>query len=630
MNGSIYYIDKSSQTFADNLAAFGLAYVLNALADDRVQVRLEDQGSVFAVVCEPALRPEWIAQCKHFVGAPFLVTYDRKTQAKVVKGTSLSLRDVPEEGGETVVDYEVEKTANAVYFEWRKQLSADERKRVMRGELAGPPPPHRHWDIFRAVNPAALQGYNALMAEWWRGRNVFAQLVQALLQMTKQTPNDLDGAEDLWAKVCKAHGWPKPKEATALQLVNPAQGKGVNSPKAGWREPNNLKGFWLLEWLKVVGLFYGGITRIVANPSDPRDAKDRKTYVLVPVHLAWHTHVDVMADFRQGMPGTDTPIKLDILVTLRYTIAFLRHYEGARADDMASERWGERPSDLVSGMQMAFYKSLGQSPAVMNIATLNLPRWVAPRDPVSLAQMESALNEHLLIIQSLDETRGEQLNLLASYRDFLSGNDLDPFFEFTTAYSGFIMSQYERRKYVRPFTTTTLEVLFMNTDTLGLSRIVQDEGFRNIARAIRQATITAQYRKANKERFLVRYDVRYGLGQQLARKAAYPNEFVAELTAFLHLYNAENSQMQENLNSRYQGKIPEGVRRQMRRSIKVSDIEAILSLIDEYQDSRLICNLLVAYGYAREPYEKDDNEPASEVDTMAYAGETDEPETNEE
>ena len=53
-------------------------------------------------------------------------------------------------------------------------------------------------------------------------------------------------------------------------------------------------------------------------------------------------------------------------------------------------------------------------------------------------------------------------------------------------------------------------------------------------------------------------------------------------------------------------------------------------LIDEYQDSRLICNLLVAYGYAREPYEKDDNEPASEVDTMAYAGETDEPETNEE
>jgi hypothetical protein len=629
MTISTYYIDKASQTFADNLAAFGLAYVLNALADGRAEVQLEDQGSVFAVTCEPALQPEWVAQRAFFVGAPFLVTYDRKTQGKAIKGTAMSLSELPEQGGDTVVDYEVEKAANAVYFDWRKTLSPDERKRVASGELIGPPAPHPNWDLFRAVNPAALQGYNALMVEWWRGHADFAPLVQALLQMVSQTPNDLDGAEAIWAKHCKAHGLPKPKDATALQLVNPIQGKGVNSPKAEWREPNNVKGFWLLEWLKVVGLFYGSVTRVVQNPQDPRNAKDRKTYVLVPVHLAWSVHGRVMSEFRQAMLGSATPIKLDILVTLRYTLAFLRHYEGARAEDLAADLWGQRPSDLVSGMQMAFYKSLGQSPAVMNIATLNLPRWVAPHDAASLATMQTALDEHLRIIQSLDETRGDQLDLLASYRDFLSANDLDPFFEFTTAYSGFIMSQYERRKYVRPFTTTTLEVLFMNSDKPGLSRIVQDEGFRNIARAIRQATITAQYRKANKEKFLVRYEVRYGLGQQLARKAAYPNEFVAELTAFLHLYNAENSQMQENLNSRYQGRIPEGVRRQMRRSVKVGDIDAILSLLDEYQDPRLICNLLVAYGYAREPFEKYDDEPSPQMDPLCGEGETDDNETIE-
>ena len=78
--------------------------------------------------------------------------------------------------------------------------------------------------------------------------------------------------------------------------------------------------------------------------------------------------------------------------------------------------------------------------------------------------MNEALDEHLSIVRNLDETRGEQFELLRCYRDFLSADDLTPFFEFTTAYSGFIMSQYERRKYVRPFTTNTLEVLFMNHD----------------------------------------------------------------------------------------------------------------------------------------------------------------------
>ena len=119
-----------------------------------------------------------------------------------------------------------------------------------------------------------------------------------------------------------------------------------------------------------------------------------------------------------------------------------------------------------------------------------------------------------------------------------------------------------------------------------LTKILEAEGFQNIAYAIRQATVTAQYRKQQGDR---RYDVRYGLGQQLARKAAYPNEFVAELADFLAKYNAENAQVMEQRRGPY------------RRSIRTSDIDEVVALIDEFGDSRLICNLLVAYGYARVP-----------------------------
>ena len=112
-------------------------------------------------------------------------------------------------------------------------------------------------------------------------------------------------------------------------------------------------------------------------------------------------------------------------------------------------------------------------------------------------------------------------------------------------------------------------------------------GFANIAYAIRQSTVVAQYRKQQNDR---RYDVRYGLGQELARRAKYPDEFVSALSDFLHKYNAENAQVMENRSGPY------------RRSIQTTDIADIVALVDRY-GSELICNLLVAYGYARSPRE---------------------------
>lgn len=600
MYQSTYYIDKTSGTFADNLAAFGLAFALDAIANPasnhRATIWLEDNGAVFAVVCEPAIQEKWVNECQFFIGAPFLITFDKKTAKKVVKGTSLTARAFASADGDVAVDYEVQKQNARQFFDWRKTLSPEDKKLATKGELKPPAAPHPDWDVFRAINPSSLQGYNAVLAEWWRGKEAFPELLTVLLQMTAQTPNDIEGAEEAWKKVCKVHGWDKAKDATASQLLNPAQGKGVNNEKMVFSAPNNVKGFWLLEWLKVVGLFRAGITRTVANPTDPRNAKDRKTYVLMPLHLGWGTHRKVMDDFRKAMIGNATAIKLDIFAALRYTKAFLKHYEQARADAPEMELFGRRPSDLVSGMQTAFYKSLGQSPAVMNIAAINLPRWVAPRNPDDLAKLNKALDEHLSIVRNLDETRGDQFELLRYYRDFMSADDLTPFFEFTNAYGGFVMSQLERRKYVRPFTTTTLEVLFMNRDDSQhtFSAIVQDEGFKNIAYAIRHSTVVPQSRKGKGKKPVV--DVRYGLGQQLARKAAYPAEFLAEIAQFIHLYNAENAQLRENK------------REPFRKNVTTADIEKLTALVDTF-GSKVVCNMLVAYGYARGPYEGKADEP---------------------
>ena len=595
-----YYIDKSSNTFADELAAFGLAFVLTSIANRRAKIRLEDQGGAFAIVCEPALRKEWVQDRRFFVGAPFLITFDNKSKTKMVKGTSIAVNDVSGMGAEVAVDYQVEKDIRANYFTWLNALSAENRRKVMRGELrqedgapVGPPPPNADWDLFRAINPGALQSYNALMAEWWKGQVAFPELLKALLQMTAQTPNDLEGAEKTWAKACKDHGLEKPKDVTASQLLNPAQGKGVNSSKAEWRAPGNVKGFWLLEWLKIVGLHYGGITRVIRN------TKDRKTYVLTPVRLGWGEHTDIMVKFQKAMVGSDSAVKLDIFAALRYTQALLDHFQDAREKDEVAEFFGHGAKDFVSGLHTAFYKSLGNSAATMNMASINLPAWVQAHGQSDLAQLYGTLEEHMVIVRSLDESRGDQFDLLCQYRDFLSANDLTPFFQFTTAYSSFIISQYERRKYVRPFTTTTLEVLFMNSDGAQhtYSQIVQDEGLKNVAYAIRHSTVVPQGRKSKGSKPAV--NIRYGLGLQLSRKAAYPTEFLAELAEFIHLYNAENSQLRENK------------REPFRKNVTTADIDAVTALVDQF-GSKLICNMLIAYGYAREPYEPDVEKPEGE------------------
>ena len=147
----------------------------------------------------------------------------------------------------------------------------------------------------------------------------------------------------------------------------------------------------------------------------------------------------------------------------------------------------------------------------------------------------------------------------------------------------------------------------MNSDEQSYSQIVQNEGFKNIAYAIRHSTVIPQYQKRPGSPVKPAVDVRYGLGQQLARKAAYPDEFLAELSEFMQLYNAENAQLREK------GRNP------FRKNIKTTDIEAITELVDTY-GSRMVCNMLVAYGYASERSTQRVSDPGEEGSETGETG----------
>ncbi|MDY6877142.1 MAG: hypothetical protein SWK90_13200 [Chloroflexota bacterium] len=587
------FVDKSTGTFSDPLLAYGLAVVVGDVLKrteehGQPSVRLSDHGAYYRLDCTPALDDARLAGLPSPY-VPAVVIRTAKNAAKLPV-------DLPPQ---TVVDYEVERDKRNTFFEIRKNLPKEARVALARGEdhlalavLRGQEP-HEHWDVFRAINPSALIGYNKLMTHWWAVQEALPDVLVLLRDLFAQTPNDLPAAVAAWKKLDKAHGWGINAGTTAAQIYNPSQGKGQNRTKADKLSMGNVKGFWLVEWLKAVGFYHAALTKQL------RGVKDRKTYVLAPAEIDLEVSGKIMHAFQGRMARAETAIRSDVLASIRYTQAmldFTRQREGASLKARLFRH--RQPSRVVSGFYSAFYKDLGNATATMNLSFIRLPGWVRVEEDADVASALDVLAEHESIVRQFDESHSDDYDLLLRYRDFLSGNDLRPFFEFTTAYSGYLISRKERRGgYVPQFTTPNLRRLIMNSqEGPRLSKILETPGFQNIAYAIRQATVTAQYRKQQGNR---KYDVRYGLGQQLARKAAYPQEFIAELADFLAKYNAENAQVMENRPGPY------------RRSIRTSDIDDIVALIDEFGDSRLICNLLVAYGYARVPRADDAEEEST-------------------
>lgn len=577
------FVDKSSGTFADPLLAFGLAVVVRDVlartaGRGRPTVHLSDHGPYFRLHCTPALDDARLGA----LPPPYM-------PAVVIRTPKNAARLPPDLPPQTLVDYETERDKRAGFFEIRKGLPAEARVALARGEdhpalvaLKGLEP-HEHWDVFRAINPASIIGYNNLMIQWWAVQEALPEVLALLRNLFVRTPNDLAAAMDAWKALDRARGWKIRAESSAQQIYNPSQGKGQNRPKADRLVMDNIKNaFWLLEWLKAVGFYHAALTKQL------RGVKDRKSYVLALTELELSESDQIMGAFQGGMARAEPAVRSDVLAAIRYTQALLEFTQEREGASLKARLFRRRqPRRVVSGFYSAFYKDLGNAIATMNLSFIGLPGWIRVQSDADVEAALAVLAEHEAIVRQFDESHGDAYNLLLSYRDFLSGSDLWPFFAFTTAYSAYIISQRERiGGRARQFREENLRRLIVNTEPK-LSSILDTPGFQNIAYAIRQSTVLAQYYKKQGDR---RYDVRYGLGGELARKANYAADFVAALGDFLQKYNAENAQVMENRPGPY------------RRSIQTSDIDDIVALIDEH-GAPLVCSLLVAYGYARSPRE---------------------------
>ena len=569
-----YYVPKATGTLTDTLLAFGAATALRQFVQDHArqgEVILKDTGSYFLVDTGTPVQEEWLTENWEQQMLPFVVSGKNKA---------------PDDLAPLAASHSVDDTWDEFrqYQELRKQLrdekrTSDEIKQVLDDRKL-----QSDWTVVTYLGDFRMQAqaiHNKLAEQWMRTNKQFPGLnLRTILVLFASPMADWNAIAGEWQKAVGKSNFNQ--MVTTSQLFNPHMGKGQNRTKANKLTMGNEKGFWLLEFLKAVGLWAAAVPTINAGV--------RKTYILAPQEIEMSLHQRIFRRFRDRL-WNEGVVKQDIMASLLYAEALLEH----SIEDDALDIFADGGiSNVVNGMGVATYQLLSaNSYTMMNLAFLGLPDWMPGiRTPEAAHQYVAILREHRERIRNIDEDRSEGYALLQLYRDFLSGNYLAPFYEFLAGYSSYLMSALNRsRFYVKPFSETYLRRLFEMTNP-ALAPILEDEGFRNVAYAIRMSTLVPLYLGRSTSRF----DIRYGLGQELMRKAQYEDDFIQALSEFMQSYNDESMRVYERT---------KGTAR--RKLITTQDIEGVVKLVDEH-GPKTVCNLLVAFGYARDPRGKTEEE----------------------
>ena len=576
-----YYVPKATGTLTDTLLAFGAATVIHRYMQPHLreeEVTLKDGGGYFLIDAGAPVREEWLADGWAQQMFRFVVNTKNK---------------VPDDLAPVAASRSVDETWEEFnrYQALRKQLRDEKLANDEIEQALEESKPEPDWTVVTYLGDYRMQAqalHNKLSEQWMRTNAQFPGLnLRTVFELFSSPMADWNAIAGGWKKAVGKSGFNH--LVTASQLFNPHMGKGQNRAKANKLMMGNEDVFWLLEFLKAVGLWEAAVPTINAGV--------RKTYILAPQEIEITRHQQIFRRFRDRL-WNEGVVKQDIMAALLYAEALL---EQSIEDDEPDIFGDGGIAKVVNGMDVATYQLLSRnSYTMMSLAFLGLPDWMPIPTSEDARCYVEILQEHRERVRSINEDRSEGYALLQLYRDFLSGNYLAPFYEFLTGYSSYLIRELNHRRfYVKPFSETYLRRLFEMTNP-ALTPILEDEGFRNVANAIRKSTLSLVYKDRRKRR----YDVRYGLGQDLMRKAQYEEDFIQELTEFMHSFNDETLRVYER---------SKGDAR--RKLITTQDIECVVKLVDEH-GSKTVCSLLVAFGYARDPREhtEEESDLTSETD----------------
>ncbi|HZU05395.1 MAG TPA: hypothetical protein VFB73_05440 [Chloroflexota bacterium] len=560
----VFEIPRATGTHGDVFLVAGLAELLASVAEGPVQLRAH--GATYEV--RASLVDGWDTRLPVGAGYRYLRP---KAKAAVPVGIPSDL----------VLDYEAERERVAQYY---KQRQAVGRKPPADPELAAwleqnaPRPDWRHWQLLNL-----LQGDDNTNKVFLRlfelpESTARAAIVQGLRALQQGQPSGLS-----WG-------------VSSVQLFTPNAAKGYARLKPDSTDRNDkTKEAWVdpfVEWLRYRGYFQVACPFFV-------DSKAERIRVLTPepADVSAKGLVTVADKLRRAPPYGAEP-KLDALAVLFLARVLIEHSELYQPAEPVAEPpiplftlYGKTPAQVISGVAITQYVSMGSARVVAHLGELALPDWFPMESPADAQAWVAILDEHRRVLAGLRDDRSDEIGLLIAYRRFLQARGaaaLDALLDFMGAYGPFVLRARELKRRVAQFTTENFRALVGRMMGTYLE-ILDDPGFRAVAAAVRRATVSAQSLKA-----LGRTDyreIRYDLLPEIRRRRSLPdsNALIETIADFIASYNAENARRRE-------------LRQPAPPNVTTEEFRAFALLVEKYQ-APLVGALLAAYGSCREPRE---------------------------
>ncbi len=587
-----FFIDKNSNTYAETLEAYGLAHLIDEILTranvSNRKVEISDRGLYYHIKPNQAITDEMLSKLSYFQIIKFL-----KNKADTI---------VPDGIGNNFYDYPNQKKEFDAIKEERNKISTDKKmkpeekkekllalKNQFESEFGKKL--DEAYDVLQQIQANInYPNFISLHSGINNNKQFFTDIIKEIL-VFYSLENKITYQSFIQSKF-KKNKIQFDFEIKPLQLYNPSQGKGNNKLKADGFDLSKatMKSLWVQELMKISGALNMMICQLVKVGS----SYDLKIFVPEFKHILWAKSKELMLEFKRHLKSV-SPVKLDILNILNFSINFIQ-----RSEDFIGKL-----KNTVNGFHSVYQKDLGQNKAVVNIAFIEVPDFVEISDRKQANEWIEILNSQKSIINAIKE-QGDAIQGLLAYRNFLSGGDLQSFFKFCNWYSIYLMHTLsaipKELDYRRPyfsylsFKIETLNLFYMNMDneTLNLSEIIANDGFKAVAQAIRKSTVSLQY---TPKKDAPKFDIRYGLAQEIQNKSKSKIDLATFIGEFITTYNAETAKVAEKNGGK-----------SFRANVKDEELAQFYALLDKHP-SRLIGALLASYGFAlqaKEVKEKDE------------------------
>ncbi|WP_017754498.1 hypothetical protein [Calidifontibacillus oryziterrae] len=365
---------------------------------------------------------------------------------------------------------------------------------------------------------------------------------------------------------------------SAVQAYNPIIGKGVNKAKANSISVGSIPSKlvdWFEEWLRFIG------SNLVLNAYPMKD--DLKFSALIPSKVTVQGLMNLHEKFLKQREYSSS--KNDILVILNVVEFLVEHSEDfikvTTDDDPFLSMLEVNPSNIISGLSGAYFKSLGSGRVLINNSFISFPDWFPINNEKDADLWIDVIDDHKKVLGRLDESKSEEMQLLMMYRDFLSSSDWKKFFEYLTSYAGLYLQQKERKKYLVQHRHEILKGVCQRVSTM-FKEIINNRGFDEIAKAIREATVNEQYRKSQGKQ---QFEIHYGLFQEIKRKAKFEDQVISVVNDFISEYNRETARKMEQKGKDYKGRL----------LVSLESLKEFANLFDQYpKKHETIALMLVA------------------------------------